>query len=87
MSLRIRPLMKTMTVGEFKTHFSEVLDAVRGGETVVVEYGRNHQKVAAMVPYSELKKLEKRPLGLLKGKAGVRFAKDFALEDESLLSA
>ncbi len=79
--------MKTMTVGEFKAHFSEVLDAVRGGETIVVAYGRHHQKVAAMVPYSEIKPPEKRPLGLLKGKAGVRFAADFAIEDENLLSA
>jgi antitoxin (DNA-binding transcriptional repressor) of toxin-antitoxin stability system len=85
--VRIYGIMKTMTVGQFKTHFSEVLDAVRGGETIVVAYGRNHQKVAAMVPYSEIKHPEKRPLGLLKGKAGVRFAKDFALEDENLLSA
>lgn len=79
--------MKTMTVGQFKTHFSEVLDAVRGGETIVVAYGRNHQKVAAIVPYAEIKHPEKRPLGLLKGKACVRFAPDFALEDENLLSA
>lgn len=79
--------MKTMTVGEFKTHFSEALDAVRQGETIVVSYGRNHQKVAAMMPYAELKQLEKRPLGLLKGKAAVKFAEDFALDDESLLSA
>lgn len=79
--------MKTMTVGEFKTHFSEALDAVRGGETIVVAYGRNHQKVAAMVPYADIKQPVKRPLGLLKGKAAVRFAKDFALEDESFLSA
>ena len=79
--------MKTMTVGKFKSRFSEVLDAVRGGETIVVAYGRSHQKVAAMVPYSEIKHPEKRPLGLLKGKAVVKFAQDFALEDESLLSA
>lgn len=79
--------MKTMTVGQFKARFSEALDAVRGGETIIVAYGRSHQKVAAMVPYSDLPPTAKRPLGLLKGKARVRFAKDFALEDESLLSA
>jgi len=79
--------MKTMTVGELKTHFSEALDAVRDGETIVVCYGRNHQKVAAMVPYSELTQPQKRPLGLLKGKARVRFADDFGLDDESLLLA
>jgi antitoxin (DNA-binding transcriptional repressor) of toxin-antitoxin stability system len=79
--------MKTMTVGEFKSRFSEALDAVRDGETIVVEYGRNHQKVAAMVPYSQIEPQGKRPLGLLKGKARVKFAEDFALPDESLLSA
>lgn len=79
--------MKTMTVGEFKTRFSEVLDAVRGGETVVVAFGRDHRKVAALVPYAELARPAKRPLGLLKGKARVKFAKDYALEDEALLSA
>jgi prevent-host-death family protein len=79
--------MKTMTVGEFKTHFSEALDAVRDGETIVVTYGRNGQKVAAMVPYADIKPPVKRPLGLLKGKARIRFAKDFAIEDDSFLSA
>ncbi len=79
--------MKIMTVGEFKAHFSEALDAVRDGETIVVSYGRNHRKVAAMVPYSELKRPKKRPLGLLKSKARVRFARDFALSDDDLLNS
>ena len=47
--------MKTMTVGEFKARFSEALDAVRGGETIVVAYGRNRRKIAAMVPYAGIK--------------------------------
>jgi antitoxin (DNA-binding transcriptional repressor) of toxin-antitoxin stability system len=79
--------MKTMTVGEFKSRFSEALDAVRDGETIVVSYGRNHRKVAAMVPYSDLKSSKKRPLGLLKSKARVKFDRDFALTDEELLKA
>ncbi len=79
--------MKTMTVGEFKTRFSEALEAVREGETIVVSYGRNHQKVAALVPYSDLKQRAKRPLGLLKGKAAVKFGEDFAIDDEAVLSA
>jgi antitoxin (DNA-binding transcriptional repressor) of toxin-antitoxin stability system len=79
--------MKTMTVGMFKTHFSDVLDAVEAGETIVVSYGRDHRKVAAMVPYGSLKQSEKRPLGLLKGKVSVRFAADFSLDDEALLQA
>jgi antitoxin (DNA-binding transcriptional repressor) of toxin-antitoxin stability system len=79
--------MKTMTVGEFKSRFSEALDAVRGGETIVVSYGRNHRKVAAMVPYSELKPPQNRPLGLLKSTVTVQFDKDFALTDDEFLKA
>jgi antitoxin (DNA-binding transcriptional repressor) of toxin-antitoxin stability system len=79
--------MKTMTVGEFKARFSEALDAVRAGETIIVAYGRNRRKIAAMVPYAEVTKAAKRPLGLLKGKARVGFARDFKLGDEELLSA
>lgn len=78
--------MKTMTVGELKARFSEALDAVRGGETIVVAFGRNHEKVAAIVPYSELRTREKRRLGLLK-KVRVRFMKDFSVDDEELLSS
>jgi antitoxin (DNA-binding transcriptional repressor) of toxin-antitoxin stability system len=79
--------MKTMTVADFKTRFSEALDAVRGGETIVVSYGRNHRKVAAMVPYSALKPRQRRPLGLLKSKARVAMAKNFAFTDEDLLKS
>lgn len=79
--------MKVMTVGEFKARFSEALDAVRDGETIVVAYGRNRRKVAAMVPYSDLKAPKKRPLGLLKSKARVRIGPDFALNDEDFLEA
>ena len=79
--------MKTMTVGEFKSRFSEALDAVRGGETIVVSYGRKHSKIAALVPYSELKTTRQRPLGLLKSKARVKFSRDFAIDDEQLLKS
>jgi antitoxin (DNA-binding transcriptional repressor) of toxin-antitoxin stability system len=79
--------MKTMTVGEFKTRFSEALDAVRDGESVVVSYGRNHRKVAAMVPYSVFKPHKQRPLGLLKSRVRIKFGRDFALTDEALLKA
>lgn len=79
--------MKTMTVGEFKARFSEALEAVRDGETIVVSYGRNRRKVAAMVPYSELTKPKKRPLGLLKSKVRISFRRDFVVTDEQLLEA
>lgn len=79
--------MKTMSVGEFKSRFSEALAAVRGGETVVVSFGKNHRKVAALVPYAELKAAKKRPLGLLKATVRVKFGADFAIDDDQFLKA
>jgi antitoxin (DNA-binding transcriptional repressor) of toxin-antitoxin stability system len=79
--------MKTMTVGEFKSRFSEALDAVREGETIVVSYGRSRKRVAAMVPYAELTTTKKRPLGLLKSKARVKFGREFAIDDAQLFKA
>ena len=79
--------MKTMTVGEFKAGFSDALADVQAGGTIVICYGRNRLKVAAMVPYAALEQARKRRLGLLKGKASVRFGKDFALSDGALLKA
>jgi antitoxin (DNA-binding transcriptional repressor) of toxin-antitoxin stability system len=76
-----------MTVGEFKSRFSEALDAVRNGETIVVSFGRNHRKVAVLAPYSELKAAKKRPLGLLKSKARIRIRRDFKLTDEAFLES
>jgi antitoxin (DNA-binding transcriptional repressor) of toxin-antitoxin stability system len=79
--------MKSMTVGEFKARFSEALDRVRAGETVVVAFGRNRRKIAALVPYSEIRQAPRRPLGVLKGKLSVRFSRDFKISDDELLSA
>jgi antitoxin (DNA-binding transcriptional repressor) of toxin-antitoxin stability system len=78
--------MKTMTVGEFKARFSEAMDAVRQGETVVVCYGRGRRKIAAMVPYASIGQAAERPLGLLQGSVTVTFPDDFALADHELLS-
>ena len=43
--------MKSIQVGELKARFSEVLSEVKAGKTVVISYGRKHEKVAALVPY------------------------------------
>ena len=40
-----------------------------------------------MVPIGNLEQPQKRRLGFLKGKARVQFKRDFAIDDESLLSA
>lgn len=81
--------MRTLTIGEFKAQFSDVLTAVQAGESVVVCYGRRKERVAALVPYAEFaaKAGGPRPLGLLKGTARFAMADDFRLSDEEFLAA
>ena len=80
--------MRTFTVGELKSRFSDVLTAVQAGESVVVCYGRKKEMVAALVPYAQFAaRAGKRPLGLLKGKVRVTTAKDFKMTDEELLKS
>jgi prevent-host-death family protein len=79
--------MQTVQVGEFKARFSEIIESVKAGETVVVAYGRNQEKVAALIPYDQLPRDEPRQLGRLAGVASVAFAEDFAITDEELLGA
>lgn len=73
--------MKILAVGEFKTHFSEVLDDVRHGEEFVVCYGRKKEKVAVVIPYE---KYMKQPvqLGVMEGAATYRVRDDFKMTDE-----
>ena len=48
--------MKTMTVGELKAQFSEVLGRmVKSGEPVAISFGKKKQKIAAIIPYNQLK--------------------------------
>ncbi len=77
--------MKMMTVGEFKTRFSEVLEQIKQGETVVICYGKQKQKVAALIPYEQLKSAAERPLGLLQERASCILHDDFAVSDDELL--
>ena len=80
--------MKTMTVGELKAQFSEVLgQMVKNGEPVAISFGKKKQKIAAIIPYSQLKLQTGRTLGLMKGRARCVIHDDFALSDEQMLGA
>ena len=79
--------MQTVQVGEFKARFSELMDSVRNGETIVVANGRNQEKVAALIPYAQLDASTPRTLGTLVGMAKVAFADDFEVTDQDLLGA
>ena len=46
--------MKTITVGELKAKFSEILELVRTQkEEIIIEYGKKRKKIAKIVPYEE----------------------------------
>jgi prevent-host-death family protein len=47
--------MQGMTIGDFKTHFSEVLKKVQQGESIQVLYGRAKTPVAVLGPVEQKK--------------------------------
>ena len=71
------------TVGEFKSRFSEALEAVRRGESITVTFGRKKQAVAIVSPVPA--EGTKRPLGLLAGKARVAIADDWEINESQFL--
>jgi antitoxin (DNA-binding transcriptional repressor) of toxin-antitoxin stability system len=78
--------MQTMTVGHFKSHFSEVLDLVQHGEDIVISYGKKKKNIAVLVPFNRYKGKPKRILGLLAGKASFSISAAFKISDDELLS-
>ena len=58
--------MKTLQVGEFKSHFSEVIENIKKGEEVAISFGKKKEKIAVLVPYSKYMKKVSRKIGLLK---------------------
>lgn len=73
-----------MTVGEFKTHFAEVLEQVKSGIGIAVTYGRKKKIVGYFLPQSAMPG-NKRTLGLMQGKASVIFKPDFKITEEEFL--
>jgi antitoxin (DNA-binding transcriptional repressor) of toxin-antitoxin stability system len=76
--------MKVMSVGEFKTNFSQALKSVQAGEEIGISYGKNKEIVARLVPKLSIKKT-KRKLGILEGKCKVKFGADFKMTEEEFL--
>ncbi|MDR2754401.1 MAG: type II toxin-antitoxin system Phd/YefM family antitoxin [Planctomycetaceae bacterium] len=79
--------MKTLQLNEAKTHFSNVLKEVEAGNEIAISRGKTNETIAIIVPYQTWKKIKKRELGTLKGKAKVKFATDFSITDEELLNS
>jgi antitoxin (DNA-binding transcriptional repressor) of toxin-antitoxin stability system len=77
--------MKTMSVGEFKAKFSEVLKQVLAGEEIGILYGKKKEIVARLVPKNRGRS-PKRKLGILEGQGKIKFGKDFKMTDEEFLN-
>jgi antitoxin (DNA-binding transcriptional repressor) of toxin-antitoxin stability system len=73
--------MKALTVGEIKTHFSELLNLVGKGETIKILYGKNKKPVALIVPLEE----KNRKIGILEGKASFLVQGDGKITEEDFL--
>lgn len=76
--------MKTMSVGEFKTHFSEVLEYVKSGENIAVTFGKKKNVIGYFTPSLPATE-KKRKLGILDGKAKAIFKPDFKMSEEEFL--
>lgn len=76
--------MKVMSVGEFKTNFSQVLKRVQAGEEIDIAYGKSKEIVARLVPKAAVKK-HKRIIGIWDAKGKVKFGADFKMTEEEFL--
>lgn len=79
--------MNAVPVAQLKADFSAILSQIeQTGEGVIVEFGRQHKKVAVLLPYSpEYEQASPRQFGILQGKGKVEFNKDFQMTTEALL--
>jgi antitoxin (DNA-binding transcriptional repressor) of toxin-antitoxin stability system len=63
--------MKTMSVGDFKSQFSDVLKLIEKGDSIAITYGKQKKIKAILTPHKE--KAIKRKLGVLKNKGSFKF--------------
>jgi antitoxin (DNA-binding transcriptional repressor) of toxin-antitoxin stability system len=78
--------MKTIQVGDLKTHFSEILNQIRNGDEIIISYGRKKEKIAKIIPYKSQNNKIPRKIGILKGKASYKINDNFELTDEEFLN-
>ncbi|MCB1143906.1 MAG: type II toxin-antitoxin system Phd/YefM family antitoxin [Leptospiraceae bacterium] len=77
--------MKTLQVGEFKSHFSEVIEDIKRGEEVAISFGKKKEKIAVLVPYAKYSKKKHRKIGILKKKASFKIKSNFKISEEEFL--
>ncbi len=79
--------MKTMTVAEFKSQFSEVLQTLKSGEEIAVSYGKKHETIGVFMPFSKYYSQKPRKLGILNGKASFKIGTNFKMTEEEFLNS
>ena len=78
--------MLVISVGEFKSKFSEMLKRVQDGEEIDIAFGKKKEVVARLVPKSTLKK-GRRKLGIWEAGAAVKFNKGFKMTEQEFLGS
>ena len=76
-----------LSIGELKTRFSEVLGRLRGGQEIIISYGKKKEKIAVLVPYNNYRGRSIRELGLLKERGRCVIHEDFKMSDEEILDS
>lgn len=79
--------MQTLTVGELKASFSEVLEKVKSGQRIAISFGKKREKVAVIGPYSDYVSTPERSLGLLQGRAECIIHDDFEITEKEMLAS
>ena len=79
--------MQSISVGELKARFSEILEQVGKGKEIIISYGKKRKKVAVLLPYDHYTPKQDRKLGILKDRGVCVIHKDFKLTDEEMLSS
>lgn len=79
--------MQTLSIGELKARFSDVLGQLREGQEIVISYGKKKEKVAVLVPYSNYKGRSERRLGLLEDRGRCIIHENFKMSDEEILNS
>ena len=79
--------METISVGDLKSRFSEVLERVKKGEEIIISYGKIRKKVAVLLPYDHYAPKQDRRIGLFKDRGACIIHRDFKLTEEEMLSS
>lgn len=79
--------MRAIQVAELKAHFSDVLKSIKNdGQKYIIEYGKQHEKLALLIPYdARLDVEEARRFGLGQDLGRFSMQADFEMSDDEFL--